>query len=153
MSSDPDPSFPDNKEADALLQTARKAIPILPCTSIPATVSFYTKTLHFHGKLPEDPEQKLCSVFVGVVANANLYFLQYPAEETHTPGTVMISLGTKALDEYYELLKKQEGEGEGGKVDFAEDIEDKPWGYRQFTVRDPDGNRITFFKFLEGSNE
>jgi catechol 2,3-dioxygenase-like lactoylglutathione lyase family enzyme len=152
MSSDPDPSIPTNSTAHALLQTARKAIPILPCTSIPATVSFYTKTLHFKGVLPEDPEQPLCSVSVGVHANANLYLLKYPAEETHTPGTVMIWLGTEALDQYYELLKKQEGEGEGGKVDIAEDIEDKPWGYRQFTVRDPDGNRITFFKFLEGTN-
>jgi catechol 2,3-dioxygenase-like lactoylglutathione lyase family enzyme len=25
---------------------------------------------------------------------------------------------------------------------FAEGIEDKPWGVRRFTVRDPDGNLI-----------
>lgn len=35
---------------------------------------------------------------------------------------------------------------------IIEKMEDKEWGYRQFTVRDGDGNRVVFFKFLEGGN-
>lgn len=58
----------------------------------------------------------------------------------------MIALGTAELDEYYDILVEE------GKVKITEPIEDKQWGYRQFTLEDPDGNKITFFKFLEGGN-
>jgi uncharacterized glyoxalase superfamily protein PhnB len=27
---------------------------------------------------------------------------------------------------------------------------DKPWKYRQFTVKDPDGHLLTFFRFSDG---
>lgn len=31
-------------------------------------------------------------------------------------------------------------------------VQDQPWGYRQFAITDPDGNTLTFFRFLEGGN-
>lgn len=59
----------------------------------------------------------------------------------------MIALGETELDDYYQLLKKE------GEVEIVEEIADMEWGYRQFAVKDGDGNRLVFFKFLEGGNE
>lgn len=63
-----------------------------------------------------------------------------------SPAAAMIALGTQELDSYYALLQ---GEDE---VEIVEPIENKEWGYRQFTILDGDNNRLTFFKFLEGGN-
>lgn len=38
------------------------------------------------------------------------------------------------------------------KLEITEEIENKDWGYRQFSMEDGDGNVLTFFKFLEGGN-
>jgi hypothetical protein len=46
--------------------------------------------------------------------------------------------------------KEAGGDGEWG---IFHEIEDKPWGYREFTVRDGDGNRLSFFCFLEDGEE
>lgn len=117
--------------------------------SIPLTVEFYTKKLGFElaSVKPEDGESELyfCSMFIGKKADANFYFSK-AAAESFKPSEAMIALGTSELDEYYAYLKGQAG------VEIAEDIEDKPWGFRQFTIKDNDGNQLTFFKFLEGGN-
>ena len=117
--------------------------------SIPLTVEFYTKKLGFElaSVKPEDGESDLyfCSMFIGKKADANFYFSKATAESFKT-SEAMIALGTSELDEYYAYLKGQTG------VEIAEDIEDKPWGFRQFTIKDNDGNRLTFFKFVEGGN-
>ena len=58
----------------------------------------------------------------------------------------MIALGTTQLDEFYNLLRARK------RVEISEPIADMEWGYRQFTIKDNDGNALTFFKFLEGGN-
>ena len=45
------------------------------------------------------------------------------------------------LDEYYELIKQAGAE-------FAQEIEDKPWGFREFCVRTNEGHRIVFARDL-----
>lgn len=90
----------------------------------------------------------MCSVAVGVPAiRGNIYFFKTdPEEQTFHPSRAMIALGTEAVDQYYETLKRE------GEVEIVDEIADKPWGYRQFTIKDPDGNQIQFFRFLEGGN-
>lgn len=117
--------------------------------SIPDTVEFYTKKLGFElaSVKPEDGESELyfCSVFIGKKAEANFYFSKV-STESFRPSQAMVALGTSQLDEFYVYLKGIPG------VEFDENIEDKPWGFRQFTIKDNDGNLLTFFKFLEGGN-
>lgn len=36
-----------------------------------------------------------------------------------------------------------------GGARITEGVEDRPWGYRQFTLEDLDGHRLTFFRFLD----
>lgn len=86
----------------------------------------------------------MCSVAIGKKSDANIYLFKTTAG--FTPSAAMIAMGTKQLDEYYQLLLDE------GKVEISMRIEDQPWGYRQFEIKDCDGNRLQFFKFLEGGN-
>ncbi|KAE8164392.1 pyridoxal phosphate-dependent transferase [Aspergillus tamarii] len=135
--------------AEGIRRIKKRVIPVFQCTSISRTVQFYTEILGFElGSVkPEDESSELtfCSVFMGKKADANFYFSNVSVEQFKASGA-MIALGTQELDEYYQYLKGRE------EVTITEDIEDMPWGFRQFTIRDHDGNRLTFFKFLEGGN-
>ncbi|KAF2002547.1 Glyoxalase/Bleomycin resistance protein/Dihydroxybiphenyl dioxygenase [Amniculicola lignicola CBS 123094] len=131
-----------------LATSAWKIIPKFHCSDVTRTAKFYTEQLGFHlGSIEHDDASVafMCSVAMGKKSDANIYIFRADATEFRT-SSAMIALGTTELDKYYEQLKKE------GIVKIIEDIEDKPWGYRQFEVSDPDGNLIQFFKFLEGGN-
>ncbi|CAI7610422.1 unnamed protein product [Penicillium pancosmium] len=121
--------------ASQIVNTAWKVIPMFESRSIPQTVDFYTKILGFelasvkpeHGESENgESEQYFCSIFIGKRAEANFYFSK--------------------LDDFHVYLKSTPS------IEFDEEIEDTPWGFRQFTIKDIDGNLLTFFKFLEGGN-
>ena len=135
---------------DDILGTSWGCIPHFQSRAIKRSVEYYTKILHFKlgGIDPEDSEEpNMCSVAVGGgIKGGNIYIFNRASEDPLHPATAMIALGTQAVDQYYDLLKSE------GKADIADEIKDQPWGYRQFTVRDPDGNCIQFFRFLEGGN-
>ncbi|KAB8268857.1 pyridoxal phosphate-dependent transferase [Aspergillus minisclerotigenes] len=126
-----------------------KMIPMFQSTSISRTVQFYTEILGFElGSVkPDDGTSELtfCSIFMGRKADANFYFSLASVEEFKA-SEAMIALGTHELDEYYRYLKGRD------EVAITEDIEDTPWGFRQFTIQDHDGNKLALFKFLEGGN-
>ncbi|KAF3491477.1 glyoxalase family protein [Arthroderma uncinatum] len=146
----------------AFSNSAWKIIPQFCSISIPQTIKFYTESLHFTlgGTHPDDENSIpiFCSVAIGKKADANIYFFKTKlpsstnergsedTERVFHHSSAMIALGTTELDEYYDILTKE------GTVKITRPIEDQPWGYRQFTVEDPDGNKLTFFKFLEGGN-
>ena len=129
-------------------QSARKLIPHWPSKSILDTISFYRDVLHFKVGAPQYlregfAEPTFLSVCMGQHCAANIYFFRRPdGEEPLPPGKAMIAMSTEGLEEYYGMLRKE------GKVKFVDDIEDKPWGYRQFEIADEDGNAIQFFRFL-----
>lgn len=130
-----------------VVRSAWKIIPMFQSCSIEKSVRFYREELGFEigGLHPDSSNPTFCSVFAGGKAEANIYLHQCPPEDFH-PCSVMIALGTADLDEFYHLVKTK------GSVSITEDIDDKPWGYRQFSLEDCDGNKLTFFKFLEGGN-
>jgi uncharacterized glyoxalase superfamily protein PhnB len=131
-----------------LVASAWKIIPKFQSLSISDTVQFYKNELNFlvGSAYPSSGNSKgFCSVSIGRGAAANIYFFQCEAREFH-PREAMIALGTAQLDEFYNLLMAR------GNVEILEPIGDKEWGYRQFTVKDNDGNALTFFRFLEGGN-
>lgn len=131
-----------------IARSAWKIIPQFPSRSITATAKFYAEELGFEvgGLHPEDTaEPTFCSLFIGKKAEANIYFEKRSPEDFH-PAKAMIALGTTQLDEFHDHLCSR------AKVQIVEPIQDEPWGYRQFTIKDNDGNLLTFFKFLEGGN-
>ena len=90
-------------------------------------------------------EPYFCSVFIGQKAEANTYF-HFAKAEDFKPSQATIALGTRQLDDFYPYLRDLEN------VKIAQELEDTEWGWRWFTVKDNDGNSLTFFKFLEGGN-
>jgi uncharacterized glyoxalase superfamily protein PhnB len=52
-----------------------------------------------------------------------------------------IDVGDLNVDEYYERVR--------AGVEVIEAIADKPWGDRVFTIRDPNGYRLSFAKTVE----
>jgi uncharacterized glyoxalase superfamily protein PhnB len=132
-----------------IVRSAWKIIPQFPSRSIQNTVKFYTEELNFQlgGLHPDDgtSEPTFCSIFIGKKAEANIYFEECALQDFH-PAKAMIALGTAELDEFYTYLQSRR------KVEIVEPIKDEEWGYRQFTIKDNDGTRLTFFKFLEGGN-
>ena len=136
-----------------ILDTAWGCIPHFQCRSIAVAIEYYTTALHFSfGGTHADSRDanagpSMCSVFAGSgIRGANIYLFEVPRNAEIKPTRIMIALGTDAVDQYYALLMSEH------KLKIVEPIADRPWGYRQFTVQDPDGNEIQFFRFLEGGN-
>ncbi|KAF5019563.1 hypothetical protein F66182_8416 [Fusarium sp. NRRL 66182] len=134
----------------APITSAWKVIPTFESQSIQGTIDFYVNFLGFTlgGVKPEDvrPAQyTFCSVAAGDKAAANIYFFN-PNGDKVRPGSAYIALGTRQLDQLYDSIKAQRS------CVIEEEIQDQSWGYRQFSIKDPDGNMLTFFKFLEGGN-
>ena len=143
-------------EPASSVSSAWKIIPQFQSRSINKTVRFYVEELGFilGGTHPDDdgegdksnaPEPTFCSLFAGHKAAANIYFNKCEPNEFQ-PREAMIALDTEGLDEFYGVLKAR------NTMKIVEPIEDKEWGYRQFSVADADGNILTFFKFLQGGN-
>lgn len=124
---------------------------MLKSRDIEATVKFYTEELYFTlGGIHSDAEGEpatFSSVFVGNKAVVNIYHFLCEASD-FVPGWVMVAMGTSQLYEYYRELVMAGQD----RVRIVEPVEDKPWGYRQFSIKDNDGNKLTFFRFLEGGN-
>ena len=126
-----------------LTRSAHKIIPHLRCADVNRTAAFYLDNLHFElgGLRPEVP---MVSVFMGRKAEANIYIFGKQPSDGHAPtGTIMVGLGKAELEQYYQALLKEK------KVDIVHTIEDRPWGFRQFDVKDLDGNVLQFFAFIE----
>jgi hypothetical protein len=119
-------------------QSVWKIIPHFPSASITSTANYYREVLHFSVSAPAS-HPNMCSVSIGPKAAANIYLFR---TATLSPAAAMIAMSLDGLKEYYETLKRE------GKVLWVEDIGDKDWGYRQFEIKDEDGNRLSFFAFL-----
>lgn len=156
--------------------SAWKIIPHFPSRSIPATIAFYTSILgftlggtyvHDDHPLAAAGDPTFASLAVGDKAAANIYFFLTvegkDRDRTMGEGRVMIALKEGEVDVLYEKLKgleeertKRSGEmkgEEGREWGIVDEIGDMPWGYRQFTVRDGDGNHLSFFNFLEDGED
>jgi uncharacterized glyoxalase superfamily protein PhnB len=124
-----------------LTRTAHKIIPHLICRDVEKTAAFYTEHLHFEmGGLHLDVP--MVSVAMGAKAEANIYIFGTSKKDFRT-GTVMVGLRKPALEQFYQLLVEE------AKVEIIGPIEDKVWEFRQFDVKDLDGNVIQFFAFVD----
>lgn len=102
------------------------AIPVLPIRDLPKALAFYTERLGFEVLFELGP-------YAGVGRDGVELHLSV---EQGTPVTCRI--GVREVDGWYEQMSAQQ------VVDPDEPLATQPWGMRQFSVRDADGNRITF---------
>lgn len=64
---------------------------------------------------------------------------QHPAE---SPRGVKVAIETDDVDALYESVRQADAE-------VVEPIGDRPWGHRNFEIRDPNGLSLVFFTALE----
>ena len=126
--------------------TAWKIISRMHCHDAQKAAEFYQAHLHFQlGDLVLGQETRMCSVFIGQKADANIYLFE-KSKVDFTSSEVSIAMGRRAIDEYYEILRRE------GVVSIVREIGETDWGWRMFEVLDLDGNGLQFFCFLEGTN-
>ena len=104
--------------------------PILPVDDVRAAVEFYVQRLGFsedftHGEPP---------TFSGVSLDKVQVFL----ETGHSPpGGFSVYFVVGNADDLYAFQR-------ANRVSVLQEPEDREWGLRDFTIRDPDGNHLTF---------
>ncbi|KAB1139286.1 VOC family protein [Micromonospora sp. AMSO12t] len=113
-----------------------KIIPTLPVRDVSASVRCYVDTLGFTlgGRMGEE----FASVFRGEVAEVNIYLRRSPGAFTPAECFVMVT-DPDALHAAYARRD----------VTVVEPPRDTEWGYRQFTIADPDGHLLHLFRHLD----
>ncbi|KAH8925298.1 hypothetical protein BT69DRAFT_1279825 [Atractiella rhizophila] len=130
-----------------------KIIPRFAVSSLPRSVEWYKKAgfvIHFqsstHASVSRGPKSA-CGIFLYV------HELTRGDKEKLETGEVMVMIdgdwdgeqgGDNSVDLVEELLEKS-------GIDITERVETRPWGFRQFLVTDPDGNRLIFFEHLKAN--
>ncbi len=116
----------DQKEP---LTTIGSPVPELPVTDVVRAQNYYRDVLGFEiGWLYPGNE-------IGAVSRGNAAIFFRKRQEPFEPAVHWIF--AEKLDATYEELQSS-----GAKI--VEPLEKKPWGLRQFTVEDLDGNRFFF---------
>jgi len=104
--------------------------PMLPVADVRAAVEFYVQRLGFS----EDFTQGEPPTFAGVSLDQVQVFL----ETGHSPpGGSSVYFVVGNADDLYAFHR-------ANGVSVVREAEDRDWGLRDFTIRDPDGNYLTF---------
>jgi uncharacterized glyoxalase superfamily protein PhnB len=105
-------------------------VPVLPVTNAAEAIAFYRDKLGFELAFEAGPD------YAGVARLGVELHLDGVANAA--AGDVSVRITTHGVDALHAELEPQ------GVVDPQEPLETKPWGLRQFSVRDNCGNRLTF---------
>jgi catechol 2,3-dioxygenase-like lactoylglutathione lyase family enzyme len=109
----------------------RGAVPVVPVRDVQEAIAFYRDRLGFQLAFEQGE-------YAGVRRDA--VELHLDGVVNGGAGLVTCRIETDGVDELYAEVEP------GGAVDPAEPIRTTPWGSRQFSVLDPNGNRITFVR-------
>ncbi len=130
------------------------AIPALPVRDQERSTAFYRDRLGFTVAFQDEGFTKLQRDAVEVhlwVANDESWRTRdgtcpvVSGAESFISGTHSCRIGMEDVDGLYRALQPL------GIVHPNGQIEDMPWGTREFGITDPDNNLITFFERLPGS--
>ena len=109
------------------------AVPIIPARDIEAAAGWYRDRLGFDVFHTERE--------YGIVGRGESWIHFWgPSEIAPEDSMTMIRLGVRGIDELYEQCLEHD------IVHPNAPLEETPWGFREFSVRDRDGNLITFFE-------
>jgi uncharacterized glyoxalase superfamily protein PhnB len=111
----------------------RKALPELPVVDVPAAIGYYQKVLGFEINYAQDD--------LGVMYRDDVTVLLIPRTSEHS-GIGSCYAYIRNADALHEELTARGATVEGKPVS-------RPWGLRDFSVRDLDGNRLTFGQTFE----
>ncbi len=114
-------------------------IPVFPVADVDAALAYYRDALGFslEGRHPDGSGD---IVFGSVLCGgANFYFRKSSAPIP----AINCMVFADEVDEFCATLRAK-------GVRILEEPEDKPWGYRQFTLVDINGHTLTVFRFSDG---
>ena len=127
-------------------------IPSIRTTDLPGTATFYTETLGFSVRrgAPDEGNMSLIRGDASVMIEAPGTFYGPAYNEAirarvSTPGATALYIEASDLDELYGRVQAA-----GARV--VDPLGDRPWGQAEFTVEDPAGNWLTFWKAAEQSS-
>jgi hypothetical protein len=113
------------------------AVPIVPARDIVATTGWYRDRLGFDVFLAERD--------YGIVGRGEAWVhFCGPSEIAPEDSRTTFRIGVYGIDELYGDCQAQ------GIVHANAALEETPWGFREFSVTDVDGNLFTFFEPPEG---
>jgi catechol 2,3-dioxygenase-like lactoylglutathione lyase family enzyme len=109
------------------------AVPIIPARDVEASASWYRDQLGF-GVFHVEREY-------GIAGRGESWIHFWgPSEIAPEDSNTMIRLGVQGTDELYAHCLERD------IVHPNAPLADTPWGFREFSVRDRDGNLVTFFE-------
>ncbi len=113
------------------------AVPIIPARDIEAAAAWYRDELGFDVFHTERE--------YGIVGRGESWIHFWgPSEISPEDSMTMIRLGVQGIDEFYAHCQGRD------IVHPNAPLEETPWGFREFSVRDRDGNLVTFFETPNG---
>jgi uncharacterized glyoxalase superfamily protein PhnB len=109
------------------------AVPIIPARDVEAATSWYRDELAFDVFHAETE--------YGIVGRGESWIHFWgPSGIAPTESNTMIRLGVHGIDALYAHCEER------GIVHPNAPLEEQPWGFREFSVVDRDGNLVTFFE-------
>lgn len=112
------------------------AVPIIPARDIEESAAWYRDRLAFEVFHTERE--------YGIVGRGETWIHFWgPSGIDPKDSMTMIRVGVRGIDELYDHC------GREGIVHPNAPLEEKPWGFREFSVTDHDGNLVTFFQAPE----
>jgi len=109
------------------------AVPIIPAQEIEASAAWYRDMLAFEIVHTEHE--------YGIVGRDDLQIHFWrPSGIAPKDSMTMIRVGVDGIEGLFELCREHE------IVHPNAPLEEKPWGLREFAVRDADANLVTFFE-------
>ena len=124
-------------DMNALSKGIHSAVPVIATDNIEMSIEYYTSVLGFSPDFEfGDP-----IVFAGVKsADTEIYF-------TYDPDMASLIAEKKISPEIFIWISKADQLYEGHKANGAEIVEpvsDRPWGSRQYVIKDPNGYHLKF---------
>lgn len=123
-------------------------IPSLRFRDLPAAITFYTQTLGFTLDRDDPAEQNVA------ITRGEARLMLESATAFYSPAynaAIAERLGSNSPNSLYieaeDLDALHETVG-SAKAAIIDPLAERPWGQREFTVTDPEGNWLTFWKAL-----
>ena len=110
----------------------KQPIPVVPVTNLAASLKFYVE--HFGYESPQSYSEDY-----GAAERDGMY-LHFAVKESICP--VMVYHYVEGVDAIHEKVK-------AGGVEIRSTLKDHPYGMREFTAMDPDGNFMAFSQAIE----
>jgi uncharacterized glyoxalase superfamily protein PhnB len=120
----------------------KDVIPILDVRDVEAALRFYVEQLAFQVdfRYEEDPNN-----YAGVRRGGVYLHMQWQHEDSFRDGTAGRLRVRIVVDDPDALFAEYRAKGVLGE---SAKLRDTPWGTREFGLRDPDGNGLTFYRDL-----